>query len=137
MTYEEIKGLHEMGFSNEEIIKLSTVSTGFPQKEQQPEPQPEPQKEQQPEPQPEPQKEQQPETQPEPQPEPAQNPTEPKPGPDDVQQLRDEVKQLREQLQQSNRQNMFVNSVPDDLQTQTDKIMAELIRPSIKEDKKQ
>ena len=125
MTYEEIKGLHEMGFSNEEIIKLSTVSTGFPQKEQQPEPQPEPQKEQQPE------------TQPEPQPEPAQNPTEPKPGPDDVQQLRDEVKQLREQLQQSNRQNMFVNSVPDDLQTQTDKIMAELIRPSIKEDKKQ
>ena len=102
MTYEEIKGLHEMGFSNEEIMKLSTVSTGNPQPEPQPDPQPEPQ-----------------------------------PKPDEVQQLRDEVKQLREQLQQSNRQNMFVNSVSDDLQTQTDKIMAELIRPTIKEDKKQ
>lgn len=125
MTYEEIKGLHEMGFSNEEIIKLSTVSTGFPQEQ----PQKEPQKATQPEPQPAPQ--------PEPQPEPAPNPTDkPKPGPDDVQQLREEVKQLREQLQQSNRQNMFVNSVPDDLQTKTDEIMAELIRPSIKEDKK-
>ena len=110
MTYEEIKGLHEMGFSNEEIMKLSTVSTGNPQPEPQPDPQPEPQ----PDPQPEPQ-----------------------PKPDEVQQLRDEVKQLREQLQQSNRQNMFVNSVSDDLQTQTDKIMAELIRPTIKEDKKQ
>lgn len=122
MTFDEIKGLHEMGFSNEEIIQLSTVSTGNPQPEPKPEPQPEPQ----PTPQPEPKSEPQPDPQPEPQPK-----------PDEVQQLRDEVKQLREQLQQSNRQNMFVNSVSDDLQTQTDKIMAELIRPSIKEDKKQ
>ena len=106
MTFDEIKGLHEMGFSNEEIMKLSTVSTGNPQPEPNPEPQPDPQ------------------------------PT-PQPEHDEVSQLRDEVKQLREQLQQSNRQNMFVNSVTDDLQTQTDKIMAELIRPSIKEDKKQ
>lgn len=126
MTYEEIKGLHEMGFSNEEIMKLSTVSTGNPQPEPNPEPQPEPQPAPQPEPKPEPQ----PEPKPEPQPEPKYEPFE-------VSQLRDEVKQLREQLQQSNRQNMFVNSVSDDLQTQTDKIMAELIRPSIKEDKKQ
>lgn len=124
MTYEEIKGLHEMGFSNEEIIKLSTVSTGFPQEKQ-----PEPQKETQPEPQKE--------TPPEPQKDPAPKPIEnPKPGVDDVQQLREEVKQLREQLQKSNRQNMFVESVPDDLQKKTDEIMAELIRPSIKEDKK-
>ena len=117
MTYDEIKGLHEMGFSNEEIMKLSTVSTGNPQPEPKPEPQPEPKPEPQPDPKPEPQ-------------------PEPQPKPDEVQQLRDEVKQLREQLQQSNRKNMFVNSVPDDLQTQTDKIMAELIRPAIKEDKK-
>ena len=119
MTYEEIKGLHEMGFSNEEIMKLSTISTGNPQPESQPEPQPEPKPEPQPEPKPEPQ--------PEPKPEPK---------PDEVQQLRDEVKQLREQLQQSNRQNMFIKTLPDDLQTKTDEIMAELIRPTIKEDKK-
>lgn len=118
MTFDEIKGLHEMGFSNEEIIQLSTVSTGNPQPEPNPEPQPDPQPAPQPEPKPEPQ-------------------PEPQPKPDEVQQLRDEVKQLREQLQQNNRQNMFVDSVPDDLQTQTDKIMAELIRPTIKEDKKQ
>lgn len=122
MTFEEIKGLHEMGFSNEEIMKLSTVSTGNPQPEPNPELQPDPQ----PAPQPEPN--------PEPQPDPQQTP---QPEHDEVKQLRDEVKQLRDQLQQSNRQNMFVNSVSDDLQTQTDKIMAELIRPSIKEDKKQ
>ena len=122
MTFDEIKGLHEMGFSNEEIMKLSTVSTGNPQPEPNPEPQPDPQ----PAPQPEPN--------PEPQPDPQQTP---QPEHDEVKQLRDEVKQLRDQLQQSNRQNMFVNSVSDDLQTQTDKIMAELIRPSIKEDKKQ
>ena len=115
MTYDEIKGLHEMGFSNEEIMKLSTVSTGNPQPEPNTEPQPTPQPEPKPEPQPDPK---------------------PEPQPDETKQLRDEVKQLREQLQQSNRQNMFVNSVSDDLQTQTDKIMAELIRPSIKEDKK-
>lgn len=120
MTYDEIKGLHEMGFSNEEIMKLSTVSTGNPQPEPNPEPQPDPQ----PTPQPEPN--------PEPQPDPQQTP---QPEHDEVSQLRNEVKQLREQLQQSNRQNMFVNSVPDDLQTKTDEIMAELIRPTIKEDK--
>ena len=127
MTFDEIKGLHEMGFSNEEIMKLSTVSTGNPQPEPNPEPQPDPQPAPQPEPKPEPQPEPKPEPQPDPKPEPQ---------PDEMKQLRDEVKQLREQLQQSNRQNMFVKSVPDDLQTQTDKIMAELIRPSIKEDKK-
>ena len=127
MTYDEIKGLHEMGFSNEEIMKLSTVSTGNPQPEPNPEPQPDPQPAPQPEPKPEPQ----PDPQPAPQPDPKHEPQ-----PDEMKLLREEVKQLREQLQQSNRQNMFVNSVSDDLQTQTDKIMAELIRPSIKEDKK-
>ena len=127
MTYDEIKGLHEMGFSNEEIMKLSTVSTGNPHREPNPEPQPDPQPAPQPEPKPEPQPEPKPEPQPDPKPEPQ---------PDEMKQLRDEVKQLREQLQQGNRQNMFINSVPDDLQTKTDKIMAELIRPSIKEDKK-
>lgn len=118
MTYEEIKGLHEMGFSNEEIMKLSTISTGNTQPEPQPEPKPEPQPEPKPEPKPEPQ-------------------PEPKPESDEMKQLRDEVKQLRDQLQQSNRQNMFIANLPNDLQTQTDKIMAELIRPTIKEDEKQ
>lgn len=136
MTYEEIKGLHEMGFSNEEIIKLSTVSTGNPQPDPKPEPQPAPKPDDNPLPGPEPQPAPKPDDNPLPGPKPQPEPK-PEPKPDEVQQLRDEVKQLRDQLQQSNRQNMFVNSVPDDLQTQTDKIMAELIRPTIKEDKKQ
>lgn len=119
MTYDEIKGLHEMGFSNDEIMKLSTVSTGFPQQ---------PEQEQQTEQPQEPQQEQQPEQQPEPQQE--------QPELSELSALRTEVQQLREQLQKQNRQQMFIDSPQDDLQKQTDAIMAELIRPSIKEDKK-
>ena len=112
MTFEEIKELHGMGFTPEQIISL----TGKPE---------------------------QPQAEPEEQPEdtePAEQPAEaeqPQPQEDTrITELQQEVENLKRQFQKQNRQTARMETLPDDLQTQTDKIMAELIRPTIKEENK-
>jgi len=110
MTFEEIKELHGMGFTPEQIISL----TGKPE-------QPQAEPEEQPE-----------ETEPAEQPAEAEQPKEDT----RITELQQEVENLKKQLQQQNRQSARIEKLPDDLQTQTDKIMAELIRPTIKEENK-
>ena len=117
MNFEEIKQLHEMGFTPDQIMSLRGGQT---------EPEPE-------EPEPE-------QTEPA---EPEAQEQEADTSPDLTElrtQLEDQRKQienLTKELQKSNRQNMRVNTLPEnDLMTQTDKIMAELIRPTIKEENK-
>lgn len=117
MNFEEIKQLHEMGFSPDQIMELRGG-------------QKEPAEE-------EPEQEQtvlaEPETQEQ----------EPDNGPDltglqtQIEEQRKQIENLTKELQKSNRQNMRVNTLPEnDLMIQTDKIMAELIRPTIKEENK-
>ena len=111
MTFEEIKELHGMGFTPEQIVTLTGGKPEQPQAE--PEEQPE-------------------ET------EPAEQPAEVEQPKEDtrITELQQEVENLKKQLQQQNRQSARIEKLPDDLQTQTDKIMAELIRPTIKEENK-
>ena len=122
MKIEEIRELHEMGFSAEQIMTL----TGTPSAAADPgEPEAE-------------------ETEPaEPSAEPAAKPAE-DPAMDEqitglqnqISEQQKQIQQLTKQIQAKNRQNARIESLPaDDLQTQTDKIMAELIRPTIKEEK--
>lgn len=110
MTFEEIKELHGMGFTPEQIVTL----TGKPE-------QPQAEPEEQPE-----------ETEPAEQPAEAEQPQEDT----RITELQQEVENLKKQLQKQNRQSARIETLPDDLQTQTDKIMAELIRPAIKEENK-
>ena len=117
MNFEEIKQLHEMGFTPDQIMSLRGGQT---------EPEPE-----------EPEQEQTEPAEPE---EPEQEQDN---GPDltglqnQIEEQRKQIETLTKELQKSNRQNMRVNSLPEnDLMTQTDKIMAELIRPTIKEENK-
>lgn len=110
MTFEEIKELHGMGFTPEQIVTL----TGKPE---QPQAEPEEQLE---------------ETEPAEQPAEAEQPKEDT----RITELQQEVENLKRQLQKQNRQSARIETLPDDLQTQTDKIMAELIRPTIKEENK-
>lgn len=117
MNFEEIKQLHEMGFTPDQIMSLMGG-------------QKEPAEE-------EPEQEQ---TEPA---EPETQEQEPDNGPDltglqtQIEEQRKQIENLTKELQKSNRQNMRVNTLPEnDLMTQTDKIMAELIRPTIKEENK-
>ena len=117
MNFEEIKQLHEMGFSPDQIMELRGV-------------QKEPAEE-------EPEQEQ---TEPA---EPAEQEQEADTVPDltglqtQIEEQRKQIENLTKELQKSNRQNMRVNTLPEnDLMSQTDKIMAELIRPTIKEENK-
>ena len=117
MNFEEIKQLHEMGFSPDQIMTLRGGQT---------EPEPEEPEQEQTEPA-------EPETQEQ----------EPDNGPDlttlqtQLEDQRKQIENLTKELQKSNRQNMRINTLPEnDLMTQTDKIMAELIRPTIKEENK-
>lgn len=114
MTFAEIKELHGMGFTPEQIVSLSG-------KPEQPQAEPEEQSEEQPE-----------ETEPAEQPAEAEQPKEDT----RITELQQEVENLKKQLQKQNLQTARMETFPDDLQTQTDKIMAELIRPTIKEDNK-
>ena len=114
MTFEEIKELHGMGFTPDQIVSLSG-------KPEQPQTEPEEQPEEQPE-----------ETEPAEQPAEAEQPKEDT----RITELQQEVENLKKQLQKQNRQTARMETLPDDLQTQTDKIMAELIRPTIKEENK-
>ena len=115
MNFEEIKQLHEMGFTPDQIMTLRGGQT---------EPEPEEPEQEQPEPA-----------------EPAEQ--EADTGPDlttlqtQLEDQRKQIENLTKELQKSNRQNMRLNTLPEnDLMTQTDKIMAELIRPTIKEENK-
>ena len=108
MKIEEIRELHEMGFSNDQIMQLS----GSPEA-------------------------------------PAVDPVQPAdpepeaPAEDEritglqnqISEAQKQIQQLTKQLQAANRQAARIDALPaDDLQTQTDKIMAELIRPTIKKE---
>ena len=116
MTFEEIKQLHEMGFSADQIITLSGSPAPEAEPEKDPEPAPEQDQEQTPEPDPEPVNSEQITS--------LQN---------QITEQQKQIKDLIKQLQASNRQNARMDTPPaDDLQSQTDAIMAELIRPTIK-----
>ena len=115
MNFEQIKELHGMGFTAEQIMSLS-VQPG-----QDPEPVPEESEQEQTEPA-----------------EPAE-PAEPE-QPNQFTELearlneqQKTIESLTKQLQAQNRKSARIDTPPDDLTAQTDKIMAELIRPTIKE----
>ena len=115
MKFEEIKQLHEMGFSADQIMQLRGGDPEPSEDTHQEEPETEPT-------------------------EPAEQEPENTPDLGELQQQissqQAQIEKLTKQLQQSNRQNMRVNTIPqNDLDTQVDKIMGELIRPSIKEEK--
>lgn len=114
MKIEEIRELHEMGFSNDQIMQLSCSPEAPAVDPVQPaEPEPE-------------------------------APTDPEPEApaederitglqNQISEAQKQIQQLTKQLQAANRQAARIDALPaDDLQTQTDKIMAELIRPTIK-----
>ena len=122
MKIDDIRELHEMGFSNDQIMQLSCSPEAPAVDPVQPaDPEPEAPTDQV-------------------------QPTDPKPeapAEDDritglqnqISEAQKQIQQLTKQLQAANRQAARVEALPaDDLQTQTDKIMAELIRPTIKKE---
>lgn len=124
MKIEEIRELHEMGFSNDQIMQLSgspEAPAGDPFQAPNPDP-----------------------CQPaEPEPEAPTDPEPEAPAEDEritglqnqISEAQKQIQQLTKQLQAANRQAARIEALPaDDLQTQTDKIMAELIRPTIKKE---
>lgn len=111
MTFQEVKELHEMGFTPEQITQLNLGS----EPEQQPEPQPETQPEEQPE--------QQPET---------------KPEPDQVSQklasMEKTINDFIVSMQRNNLKTASVNLLPDDqIDIGANTALSELIRPTIKQ----
>ena len=115
MTFQEVKELHEMGFTPEQITQLNLGSD------------PEQQPEQQPETKPEPQPEQQTETKPEPQPE-----------PDQVSQklasMEKTINDFIVAMQKNNLKTASVNLLPDDqIDVNANTALSELIRPMIKQ----
>lgn len=121
MRIEEIRELHEMGFSNDQIMQLSGTPAVDPFQAPDPDP-----------------------CQPaEPEPDAPADPEPEAPAEDErisglqnqISEAQKQIQQLTKQLQAANRQAARIDALPaDDLQTQTDKIMAELIRPTIKKE---
>ena len=119
MKIEEIRELKEMGFSNEQIMSLAEHGPVAPEVP-----------------------EETPETQPETQPEEKQEEFTPAPGDEKIRELeaqitdqRKQIADLIKQMQESNLKTRYTDSPPTgDLETRTDAIMAELIRPSIKKE---
>lgn len=116
MTLREVKELHEMGFTPEQITQLNLGS----EPEQQPETQPEQHPEQQPETQPEQQQEQQPE-------------------PDHVSQrlesMEQKINDFITAMQKNNLKTASVNILPDDqIDVNANTALSELIRPTIKKE---
>lgn len=112
MNFEQIKELYGMGFTAEQIMSLSG------QPGQDPEPVPEEAEQEQTEPA-----------------EPAE-PEQPNQFSELEARLNEQqktIESLTKQLQAQNRKSARMDTPPDDLTAQTDKIMAELIRPTIKE----
>ena len=131
MTFQEVKELHEMGFTPEQITQLNLGSEPEPQLETKPEPQPETK----PKPQPETKLEPPPETKPEQQPE-------QKPEPDSVsQKLESMEKKINDfivSMQKNNLKTASVNILPDDqIDVNANTALSELIRPTIKKEEKQ
>ena len=111
MTFQEVKELHEMGFTPEQITQLNLGS--------EPEPQPEPQPEPEPEPQPEPQ----PETQPE-----------PDPVSQKLESMEKTINDFIVAMQKNNLKTASVNLLPDDqIDAGANTALSELIRPTIKQ----
>lgn len=123
MTLQEIKELKEMGFSTDQIMSLSGVQASAPASAPDQE---EPETE---------------ETEPaEKQASAPAQTQEEAPAPDSrfselenaVKAQSKQIEQLTKQLQAENRQNMSLDHPPDDLDKKVDAVMAELIRPTIK-----
>ena len=124
MRIEEIRELHEMGFSNDQIMQLSGAPEA-PAVDPVQSPNPDPCQPADPEPK---------------------APADPAPEAsakderitglqNQISEAQKQIQQLTKQLQAANRQAARIEALPaDDLQTQTDKIMAELIRPTIKKE---
>lgn len=115
MRIEEIRELHEMGFSAEQIMTLTGTAATDPAPA-------------------EPEAEETEPSEPAPDPAPAQDET--ITGlQNQITEQQKQIQQLTKQIQQQNRQLARVDTLPaDDLLTKTDQIMAELIRPTFKED---
>ena len=111
MTFQEVKELHEMGFTPEQITQLNLGHEPEPQPEQQPE--------------------QEPETKPETQPE-----TQPEPDPV-TQRLESMEKTINDfivSMQKNNLKTASVNLLPDDqIDAGANTALSELIRPTIKQ----
>lgn len=119
MTFQEVKQLHEMGFTPEQITQLNLGS--------EPEPQPEQQPEEQPETNPEPQPEQQPETHPE-----------PDPVSQRLESMEKTINDFIVAMQKNNLKTASVNLLPDDqIDAGANTALSELIRPTIKKEEKQ
>ena len=117
MKIEEIRELHEMGFSAEQIMTL-TGTGGAAAEPAEPEAE---------------------ETEPaEPAPEPEADPARDEQITglqNQISEQQKQIQQLTKQIQAQNRQQARIETLPeDDLLAKTDKIMAELIRPTYKED---
>ena len=122
MKIEHVKMLHEMGFSNDQIMELVTTGktlltsdqlNGQPAEDAEPESQPA-----------EPEKPAEPESQPAEPEKPAEDPR--------IQQMQNQINDLVRQMQQNNLRTASVNILPEaDLERKTDEAMAELIRPTI------
>lgn len=111
MTFQEVKELHEMGFTPEQITQLNLGSEPEPQPETQPETQPEEQPEEHPEPQPE---------------------------PDQVSQklasMEKTINDFIVAMQKNNLKTASVNLLPDDqIDAGANTALSELIRPTIKQ----
>ena len=115
MTFQEVKELHEMGFTPEQITQLNLGSEPEPQQEQQPEPEPETK--------PEPQPETQPETQPE-----------PDPVSQKLASMEKTINDFIVAMQKNNLKTASVNLLPDDqIDAGANTALSELIRPTIKQ----
>lgn len=119
-TFEQIKELHEMGFSAEQITTFAGTAPAGEEKE--------PEKEQEPE--------KKPETEPEKEKEPEKKPEENQRMDaleKSVSGISAQLTNLVKQMQANNVKTASVNILPEDqLQKDTDSAMAELIRPSYK-----
>ena len=111
MTFEQIKELHGMGFSNDQIMTLSRDQPEQENTEHEKEDLKSEQENQEPE-----------------QEKPEQNQL--------IIDLQNQVKELTKLVQKQNVKTASINTLPNDLDSQVDKIMSELIRPEIKEENK-
>jgi hypothetical protein len=115
MTFQEVKELHEMGFTPEQITQLNLGSDPEPQPEQQTETKQEPQQEQQPE--------QQPDTKPE-----------PDPVSQKLESMEKTINDFIVAMQKNNLKTASVNLLPDDqIDAGANTALSELIRPTIKQ----
>ena len=118
MTFQEVKQLHEMGFTPEQITKLNLGS--------EPEPNPDPQLEPNPDPQPEPNTD----------PQQAQKP-EPDPVSQKLESMEKKINDFIVAMQRNNIKTASVNILPDDqIDYSANTALSELIRPSIKKEEK-